>query len=451
MQTFQIKLNKIGEITVLPDSQRLFGFLMSLLDANEKEKIDELASDILTGKRICMISNIMPLGYYPMPKDYIMEKLKECLSANQEIINKLEENRKDIRKRVEDIEKLISIKDKEKKEEEYEKEKIKEEIKKMENIQANYLKSELKKSINIHTHNKVKIEQKIEKIKKEIKEKRNQIREQLQKYNSKTQQINLLSPKEIYESIKKMAFIQKQDLEKLLTDIGNLLRSDKKVFEVKKLEEYAYIKKSQNFIQKFHLESQTKKWPGLPNIAYSLPILSFQKQGKNNDGNSISFCFFVSIDQNCILFEKLENMSRKEKLSYPCFLGNKASSGYNAYEITEVVRIENSQSLNIKVKSKGIIPHERRRYLNLGMLLPNENKLDWQASTLEISSSDRKPYEINDETAKVISFITDGSVIVGKGEKDIQEQIGKCIRNQYNPLYKNAMIFGNSFFVELEG
>ena len=92
------------------------------------------------------------------------------------------------------------------------------------------------------------------------------------------------------------------------------------------------------------------------------------------------------------------------------------------------------------------------RYLNIGMLLPNFDKIDAQMSVLDIYTSDRKPFEIEYEIPKVISFITTGSVIKLKQDKTDLYEVGKSIDNsRYNPMYKkNAIIFGNSYLVKLE-
>lgn len=454
MQIFQIQLNQVGEITGLPDSQRLFGFLMSLVD--KKENIDDFAKNILEGKECCMVSNVMPLGYYPMPKDYIMEKLEECFQSNQKKIKELEENRKQVKIGIEELVKKVNNILEEQRQKEREIKQVEEEIKRLNALQesnGNQAGDNFKNAIAIQENKKKDMDIKVKSLKDEKKEYNKQIDKLTPKYNTISQGIAELSRKEIYEAIKKIDFIQKEDLEKLLTDISDLGKNDDQVWEAKKLKEYDSIKKNQNFIQKFHLKSQTEKWPGLPNIAYSLPILSLRKAGKEKGQieEKKIFCFYVAVEENSILAIKLQNMSREEKLSLPCFLGSKASSGYNAYELAKVVRVEDIQELNIKVKKESAIPNEKKKFLNLGMLLPDEESLDWQSSILEISSSDRKPYEINDETSKVISFIIAGSVIVRDDKQNAEYKIGKCIKNQYNPLYRNALIFGNSFLVELGG
>lgn len=76
MYIFEIKLKRIGEITLLPDSQKLFGFLMGKLkEFYSDEKIGEFVESVERKESICMISNLFPTDYRPMPKSYIFDKL----------------------------------------------------------------------------------------------------------------------------------------------------------------------------------------------------------------------------------------------------------------------------------------------------------------------------------------------------------------------------------------
>ena len=62
------------------------------------------------------------------------------------------------------------------------------------------------------------------------------------------------------------------------------------IFDIKPI--IGSVNKNQNFIQKFRLENQIKQLPGMLNVAYSLPILSF----KNKAGDiQKDFSFFVRV------------------------------------------------------------------------------------------------------------------------------------------------------------
>ena len=153
MYIFEIKLKRIGEITLLPDSQKLFGFLMGKLkEFYSEEKIGEFVESVERNECICMISNLFPTDYRPMPKSYVLDKLK------------------------------IGIYD-----------------------------------------------------------------------------------KKLYEKIKNIEFIKREDLKKLINSTKNNTTNIDNI----NLDNYNYIKKEDTFIQKFKIESQVIELSGFPNIAYS--------------------------------------------------------------------------------------------------------------------------------------------------------------------------------------
>ena len=202
------------------------------------------------------------------------------------------------------------------------------------------------------------------------------------------------------------------------------------------------VNKNQNFIQKFRLENQIKQLPGMPNVAYSLPILSFVNQA---DDIQKEFSFFVKVSQDSCISKALEGIKKilKENKIIPCFLGGKGSSGYNEYNIFAIENLDDSE------EEKSTIG---KRYLNLGVLLPNLDNVDMENSVVDIYTSDRKPFEIENEVSKVISFVTAGSVIKVNDCGIVPYTVGKSIDNsKYNPMYKkNAIIFGNSYLLKLE-
>ena len=115
-------------------------------------------------------------------------------------------------------------------------------------------------------------------------------------------------------------------------------------------------------------------------------------------------------------------------------MGGKASSGYNEYRIYSIEKSKEAERLRQA--------YEDERYLNIGMLLPNFDKIDAQMSVLDIYTSDRKPFEIEYEMPKVISFITEGSVIKLRQDKIDLFEVGKSIDNsKYNPMYKKMRLF----------
>lgn len=404
MITYEVRLKKIGEMTTLPDSQRLFGFLIN----NSKkycseEEISAFVKGVREQKEKCMISSVFPTGYYPTPKAYVFQKLKYSLGGNQEKIKEYEKKQSELNSKSKlKVQELINKNNTKK----YESSRLNKEDKKKLNDDINNLKLEL------------------DKIKND--------------FNILSNKINNLSDKNIYETIKNMDFIEQNQLNKLLK-----LGENQEKIDVKALNKFKYIKKSQTFIQKFRLENQIKELPGIPNVAYSLPILSFTNQAGDVQKN---FSFFVKVEKGSCISKCLERMKKNlDKHEIPCFLGGKGSSGYNEYQIHCIEKLNESEN-------KEYYATDNTSYLNMGVLLPDFDKIDAENSVLDIYTSDRKPFEIENEISKIISFVTEGSVIKTKEDKTDLYKVGKSIDNsKYNPLYKkNAIIFGNSYLVKLE-
>lgn len=404
MIRYEVRLKKMGQITALPDSQKLFGFLMSYSQRYfSSEIVSDFVKEILECRGKCMVSNLMPTGYYPTPKEYIMKKLEKRLKINSENMEKLE----------------------------VEQERVFNEVKELK-IKQNNLTEQIKKL-------KSKKEMENKKIKKQERE---QISEEIQKkkviFNENSAKIGQISLKNIYEAIKKIDFIKEDSLQSFFKRIET---KENQEVTVKELEELEYLSKNQHFIQKFCLESQMKELPGLPNVAYSLPILSYYKKFSKKEEEQKQFSFFVKVEESSILSRTLEELKKSsEKQNISCFLGNKGSSGYNEYSIYEVQKLQNDEDKNSDLNI----------YLNLGMLLPNFDKIDSEISILDIHTSDRKPFDIENNIPKIISFITAGSIIKKQSEKIDIFEIGRSIPNKYNLLYKNAIVFGNSYLKRLE-
>ena len=384
MITYEIKLEKIGEITMLPDSQRLFGFLISLVkniyNSNDND-INQFITKLLSGGQSCMVSNLLPSGYYPMPKGYIIDSLKEYNVKDKNKTDELEKKEIAIKKELDNKSKKIN---------------------------------------NIKESN----EKKRAKLKEDLEELDKKITNLIKGYK----ELEKLSSKMIYETVKKIDYIKREDLKDLLKDI----KGKRSRITAEDLEKYDFISEKKEFIQKFRLESQFKKLPGFPNVSYSLAISSL-KDKNNKEVNE--FSFFVSTEDDSILSKTLEKLKKEiqDNGGINCILGEKGSLDYNEYNIIDIGEL-----------SKELVTSKSKKYLNLGMLLPSES-VKLEESIIDIFISDRKPFEIEYEVSKVISFISAGSVL-----KSEIVSVGKCIKNKYNPLYENAIIFGNSFVEEWE-
>ena len=387
MITYEVKLEKIGEMTTLPDSQRLFGFSINYSKRYcSEDEISHFVKGVREHEQKCMISSMVPTGYYPTPKEYIMQKLQKRLGENREEIEKLEKKQIDLKKESESI------------------------------IEGLIEKNSQKK--------------------KEINELKSQIKQIENKFKEVAVCINNLSTKNIYATIKSMDFIDKDELKNRF----ELIKKERSV-KVEDLAKFEHIKKTKTFIQKFRLEDQINELPGMPNVAYSLPILSFVNKAEEIQKD---FSFFVRVEKDSCLSKCLEKMKNSlNESEIPCFLGGKASSGYNEYRIYKIEEFNDSEDREQ--------PSASVRYLNMGALLPNFDNIDVKNSVLDIYTSDRKPFEIENEISKVISFITAGSVIKLRENIIDPHKIGKSIDNsKYNPMYKDTIIFGNSYFVKLE-
>ena len=129
MIRYEVKLNKIGEMTTLPDSQRLFGFLIN----NSKkycseEDISSFVRGVRQQEQKCMISNLLPSGYYPTPKEFIMQKLQGRLNKNQEEIKRLEKIQTKLKRESEEVVQKLREKNKAKKLNKVHKEELDKEI-----------------------------------------------------------------------------------------------------------------------------------------------------------------------------------------------------------------------------------------------------------------------------------------------------------------------------------
>lgn len=78
METYMISLTSTGGLTQIPDSQKLFGALVYLFsDQYGKERANRFVKDVLDKKIYLALSNIMPEKYFPMPVEYLVDKLHD--------------------------------------------------------------------------------------------------------------------------------------------------------------------------------------------------------------------------------------------------------------------------------------------------------------------------------------------------------------------------------------
>lgn len=102
MSVYRIELTAQGALTQMPDSQKIFGALVYLLsETYGGEEATELTKAVLHKKSHLALSNLMPLGYLPVPQDYVMDMLvSPGKTEKQEGEEKEEEGLKKKRKAV---------------------------------------------------------------------------------------------------------------------------------------------------------------------------------------------------------------------------------------------------------------------------------------------------------------------------------------------------------------
>lgn len=76
MKNYKIVLKSTGAITQLPDSQKVFGALITMFaEVNGSDKATELVKAVSDKKIHLALSNVNPLDYFPMPQDYVVDML----------------------------------------------------------------------------------------------------------------------------------------------------------------------------------------------------------------------------------------------------------------------------------------------------------------------------------------------------------------------------------------
>ena len=74
VKNYKILLKSSGAITQLPDSQKVFGALATkYAEANGNDKAAQMVKDVFDKESHLALSNVMPLHYFPMPQDYVID------------------------------------------------------------------------------------------------------------------------------------------------------------------------------------------------------------------------------------------------------------------------------------------------------------------------------------------------------------------------------------------
>lgn len=96
MNNYKIVLKSAGAVTQLPDSQKIFGALVTGLSRMKGEEVASKLVEAVFARTIHLtLSNLLPLGFLPVPQDYIVEKIAETISEDED----LKEKRAQVKKR----------------------------------------------------------------------------------------------------------------------------------------------------------------------------------------------------------------------------------------------------------------------------------------------------------------------------------------------------------------
>ncbi|WP_321006523.1 hypothetical protein [Hungatella sp.] len=233
--------------------------------------------------------------------------------------------------------------------------------------------------------------------------------------------------KKVYKAMKKRRYIEKEYL-------MNLVQKREEV-------EYAYPYIAIQDSQQIHasIDSLSYGLAGLDPNVYSVPqirAVKIEKAGEESGSLVKNYEFYLAIEKckEASDFLRILQLARQNKR--PFFLGPRASQGMNIFYMGEVFFQSQFYQHNVK------------RYLNLGMLLPD--KIDYGESSLHLFTSERRPYNKkegwdNSYKRKFISFIQAGSVIC------VRETIREVGRSICNSEDEKTIIFGNSFLYPMEG
>lgn len=102
MKCYKISLKSTSAITQLPDSQKVFGALITMVAKTQgNEKATAMVKAVYNKDIHLALSNVLPLDYFPMPQDYVVDKLAELVEEgkNKEAGTSLKELRARVKER----------------------------------------------------------------------------------------------------------------------------------------------------------------------------------------------------------------------------------------------------------------------------------------------------------------------------------------------------------------
>ena len=245
--------------------------------------------------------------------------------------------------------------------------------------------------------------------------------------------------KKIYQEIKRKRFIPEESLKKSIRSIDK------------------FVKVEENQDAKYRISNEFFDMPGLKNDLFSIPTVKLLEVIQRSSKMKIiqemmNFDFYLAFDEENEITTKLLGILRQLESDKEIFLyGQKASHGYNTYQIDEINHIVD------------LAWEKPECFLNIGMFLPNEKNqvIDYPSSKLKIFTSERRPYQMGvgqgrfDRDNNFISFIEAGSVIKLESNSgdlilDKLKQVGKSVNSPYQIGNEKRIVFGQSFLYPLK-
>lgn len=108
MKAYKVGLTAKGVLTQLPDSQRLFGALVYMFSERYgSEEATRLAKAVLEKEAYLALSNVMPLDYFPMPQDYVMDRISNSCEKEINLKQKHEALKKRSYLKLEQLERIF--------------------------------------------------------------------------------------------------------------------------------------------------------------------------------------------------------------------------------------------------------------------------------------------------------------------------------------------------------
>lgn len=228
-----------------------------------------------------------------------------------------------------------------------------------------------------------------------------------------------LDIKKVRKDIKKRHYLQKDNLNKILKN------------PLCNKEPFPYVKIVERQQLSASIESVKLDTSALDSNLYSVPYITPVEIDKKNSPGSIitKFNFFLQIDDSVECSEFFKMIIKAVNLKQNIILGKRASQGLNIFQLN-------------KITDYNIISNSENMFLNMGMLLPDN--INFVKSTLQLFTSERRPYEISggwnsDFERRYISFIKEGSVI------SIPNNCRDAVKSIESPFDSKSIVFGNAF------